>query len=403
MSASTPRNRPAFSLPVHLLIRRWRPRIKAGSLTLRLGGEDHVILAGRTQGPAAVMELHRPASLIRRVLQAGDLGFAESYLSGDWDTPDLTTLKMLGLANEATLRAALQKPALTRMSVKLRHMLRANTRSGSRRNIRFHYDLGNDFYRCWLDESMTYSAALFERPEDSLATAQRAKYLRLASKLNLQPGDHVLEIGCGWGGFAEIAATEFGCRVVGLTLSEQQAAYARQRMQSAGVADRVEIRLQDYRDTTENFDKIASIEMFEAVGAENWPVFFERLRQRLKPEGRAGLQIITMDENRFDAYRRNPDFIQRYIFPGGMLPSRTALRKTAAAAGLHIADSFFFGPAYAETLRRWRAAFEKELSVFRAQGFSEKFLRMWRYYLCYCEAGFDAGRIDVGQFVLHRA
>ena len=297
-------------------------------------------------------------------------------------------LLRLGCLNDDTVSGALSKSWMANLLGRLRHARRANTRRGSRRNIAAHYDLGNDFYRLWLDETMTYSSAVFADMSEPIVPAQQRKYRRLAKKLDLQPDDRVLEIGCGWGGFAEIAAAEFGCRVVGLTLSREQAAHARTRMTRLGVADAVDIRLQDYRDVTSTFDKIVSIEMFEAVGERHWPAFFKALNDRLVLGGRAALQIITIDDDKFAGYRRNPDFIQRYIFPGGMLPSPEAFDAAAKRGGFDVRDAYFFGTSYAESLRRWDHAFRENWPEIAKVGFDERFRRMWHYYLRYCEVGF---------------
>jgi len=290
--------------------------------------------------------------------------------------------------------------SLVQALARLRHKLRANTRTGSRRNIAAHYDLGNSFYAQWLDPSMTYSAACFETGEEELTTAQTNKFDSLAAILDLQPSDHVLEIGCGWGAFAIHIASRYGCRVTALTVSPSQAEWAREKVAEAGLSDRIEIRLQDYRDVTGQFDKIASIEMFEAVGEEYWPVFFESLSARLRPGGLAGLQVITIEDQRFESYRRNPDFIQMRIFPGGMLPSVGAFTQAASAVGLTLDHARMFGADYAETLKRWRESFEAAWPEIVPLGFDERFRRLWRYYLCYCEAGFRAQTISVGQFRL---
>ncbi|HMB77226.1 MAG TPA: cyclopropane-fatty-acyl-phospholipid synthase family protein [Kiloniellaceae bacterium] len=357
---------------------------------------------GVAQGsPSALLKIRDLRTVLRMIL-SGELGMAEGYMAGEWDTPDLTALFTLAEQNADALSNALSAGWIAKWRNRAIHAGRANTRSGSRRNIAAHYDLGNDFYRLWLDGGMTYSAALFADNEESLEAAQRRKYLRIAAQLDLRPGDRVLEIGCGWGGFAEIAAAEFGCEVVGLTLSEAQARYARARMRRAGLADRVDIRLQDYRDIDGRFNKVASIEMFEAVGEENWPTYFQTLERCLDRGGRAALQIITIANEHFGSYRRNPDFIQRYIFPGGMLPSPAAFEKSVEAAGFRIADSSFFGRSYAETLRRWSSAFEANWPAIAQRGFDERFHRMWRYYLSYCEVGFESDRVDVGHFLLDR-
>ncbi len=385
---------------VGLLI-RWLRRIEVGQLTVEFPS-GHRRTFGKPGGAAcASMRIHN-LRLVARMIASGDIGLAESYVAGEWDTPDLTALLKLGAANSHVLSDAIEGSWAARVLNRIRHARRANTPRGSRRNIAAHYDLGNAFYRRWLDESMTYSAAIFSYPDEPLGVAQRRKYLRLAQKLDLKPGEQVLEIGCGWGGFAEIAAAEFGCKVVCLTLSREQADFARERMRRAGLDEAVEIRLQDYRDVDGRFDKIVSIEMFEAVGQENWQTYFAVLDRCLKRGGRAALQSITIADSHFEGYRQNPDFIQCYIFPGGMLPSPAAFDAAVSEAGFRLADAFYFGRDYAETLRRWGTAFEANWPEIRKHGFDERFRRLWQYYLSYCEAGFEHGQIDVGQFLIER-
>jgi cyclopropane-fatty-acyl-phospholipid synthase len=355
------------------------------------------------EGPGtheATLQINRPR-LAFRVLRGGALGFAEAYLDGDCDTPDLTALLSLFLLNGDDLAYEWQGKAWVRAIKRLYHRLHPNSKRGARRNIHAHYDLGNAFYSLWLDPSMTYSAALF-RETDDLLTAQRQKYHQLARLLELQPGQHVLEVGCGWGGFAEIAARDYGCRVTGVTISEEQFAYARERIAQAGLHDRVEVRFQDYRDIDGRFDAIASIEMFEAVGEAYWPTYFRCLHDRLAPGGRCGLQVITIADRYFEDYRQGVDFIQRYVFPGGMLPSPTRLRAEAERAGLALERAVAFGKDYARTLAIWAERFGRAWPEIQPQGFDERFRRTWSYYLAYCEAGFSLGSIDVEQVVFRR-
>jgi cyclopropane-fatty-acyl-phospholipid synthase len=286
--------------------------------------------------------------------------------------------------------------------LRLRHRLRPNTRAGARRNIAEHYDLGNEFYARWLDPTMTYSSAIFAEPGMPLEEAQRAKYRRVVETLGIAATDHVLEIGCGWGGFAEFAAKETGCRVTGLTLSRAQAEFAKARMERQGLADRVDIRIEDYRDVEGKFDKIASIEMFEAVGEENWPVYFKAVADKLKPGGAANVQTIVVADERFPTYRRNIDFIRRYIFPGGLLPSTARLKEEIARIGLRLADAHFFGESYVRTLTEWHRAFIARWREIAPLGFDERFKRMWAYYLCGCAASFRAKTTDVGQFLIQK-
>lgn len=337
-----------------------------------------------------------------RIAASGALGFAEGYVHDEWDSTDLRTLlSVLARAFDA-IEVAQARGGPSRIAGTLQHWLNANTRRGSRRNISFHYDLGNTFYGLWLDPSMTYSSACYDTPDQSLADAQTNKYRRICAAAGLKPGDHVLEVGCGWGGFAEIAARDYGCRVTGVTLSKEQLDYARARMTRLGLADRVELRIQDYRDIDEQFDAIVSIEMFEAVGEAHWSTYFNQLANCLKPGGRAALQIITIREQDFEHYRGTVDYIQKYVFPGGMLPPPGALAREAERAGLEGLGAEMFGSSYAATLHDWFEAFNMAWPEIGKLGFDARFARIWRFYLAYCEAGFKSGRCDVGRFVYRK-
>jgi cyclopropane-fatty-acyl-phospholipid synthase len=373
----------------------------AGRLTMSLPGKAPLKLAGAQAGPAATMTVH-DYNFASRVLARGVTGFGEGFMAGEWDTPDLSALLIAFCRNLDRLNAAASGNAFMRWSMARLHALNANTRAGSRRNIEAHYDLGNPFYTLWLDETMSYSAARYHAGAADLASAQRDKYAALARMMDLKSGHHVLEIGCGWGGFAEYAAGEIGCRVTGLTLSPSQLAYARARIERAGLCDQVDLQLLDYRVATGSYDRIASIEMFEAVGEAWWPTYFQQVRALLKPGGKAGLQIISIREDLFENYRRRADFIQKYIFPGGMLPSPGRLDAEARRAGLVPTITETFSEDYARTLREWRERFEDASTAIRALGFDERFMRMWRFYLAYCEAGFTTGRTAVSQIVLSR-
>ncbi len=377
-------------------------RMPAGSLELSWpGGERHY--EGAAPGPDARVDVHSAAAA-RRIIRRGALGLAEGYMEQDWDTPDLGAVLELGMENLARADSLPRLPDLAAPLQRLLHRLRDNHPSGSRRNIKYHYDLGNDFYELWLDEDMTYSAAMFDPPgtceADSLAQAQRRKWDALLGLLQPSRGDHLLEIGCGWGGFAMHAAREAGCKVTGVTLSQQQHDWARRRIAEEGLDGLIDIRLQDYRAVPGRFDGIASIEMFEAVGERWWPVFFGRMRELLDAGGRAAIQTITIAEDTFEHYRTHPDFIQRYIFPGGMLPSPERFERAASDVGLRVGEPEFFGPCYAATLEKWLERFEQVLPEVRAMGFDERFVRMWRYYLAYCRTGFRNGVIDVMQVTL---
>ena len=356
---------------------------------------------GSAASPCAGIEF-RDWAVFADIVASGDIGFAEAYLRGDWNSRDLSGLLTLLAVNRDALEPAVYGAGfLRKLAARLRHLLRSNTRRGSRRNIEAHYDLGNEFYRLWLDPSMTYSSALFAgNLQQTLEQAQAAKIRRILERLAPRPGDHILEIGCGWGGFAEIAARDFGCRVTGITLSHEQLAWARKRIREAGLADRARFELVDYRDLQGNFDHVVSIEMFEAVGERFWASYFRTVAGRLRPGGRALIQAITISEKLFERYRTDTDFIQQYIFPGGMLASPARFESEANAAGLSVSQAHAFGPDYAETLRRWRAMFFATLPAVRALGFDERFVRMWEFYYAYCEAGFDSGCTDVYQFEL---
>jgi cyclopropane-fatty-acyl-phospholipid synthase len=333
-------------------------------------------------------------------LSRGDIGFAQTWIAGDWQTDSLATLLQVLVANRDVIESALYGSWWGQALYRIKHLLNRNSRSGSKRNIHAHYDLGNPFYATWLDPSMTYSSALFGAdPARPLHDAQTAKYRRILDQLALPPGSTVLEIGCGWGGFAELAARD-GLHVTGLTLSTEQHAWAHKRLADAGLADRARFVLQDYRDERNRYDGIVSIEMFEAVGERYWPAYFQTLRRCLKPGGHAVVQTITIDDPLFERYRRGTDFIQQYIFPGGCLPSPGEFRKQAQAAGLQVVDELNFGADYAETLRRWRESFMSQLDTVRTLQFDDRFIRLWSFYLAYCEAAFDEASIDVVQFTL---
>ncbi|SDF78951.1 cyclopropane-fatty-acyl-phospholipid synthase [Limimonas halophila] len=383
---------------LHVLPRLAR-RLRCGRLRLTLpDGRTHM-LAGREPGPSAELTVKR-VRFLRRLLLGGALGFADAYIDGDVESQDLAALLALAAANEDALAPALAERPWVQLPARLVHRLTPNTRAGSRRNIAAHYDLGNAFYSAWLDASLTYSSAVFTQADEELDVAQREKYRRIAELADLRPEHRVLEIGCGWGGFALYAAGEIGCHVTAITISQAQYEAARERVRSAGLDDRVEVTLTDYRDTEGTFDRIVSIEMIEAVGEAWWPTFFHTLRDRLAAGGRAVLQAITIADAVFPQYRRRVDFIQRSIFPGGMLPAPAVIAEQAQRAGLAVADRHRYGAHYAETLRRWRAAFERAWPRIAEMGFDERFRRTWRYYLAYCEAGFDTGRIDLEQLAL---
>lgn len=389
----------SVSVAARKLCRALQP-IRRGKLEVTLPGGTRFEFGGRETGSWARWVIRDEAAL-RRIALRGDLGFAEGYINGEWDTPNLLDLLTVLDANRETLRAA-SGCGLARLRDLVLHWSRRNTRRGSRENIAAHYDLGNDFYRQWLDETMTYSSAIFETESQSLKDAQLNKYERLLVRIAPRPRDHILEIGSGWGGFAIHAARTRGCRVTSITLSREQLREARARANAAGVGELVEFRLQDYRDIGGQYDAVVSIEMFEAVGEKYWPAYFRAVHDALKPGGRAGLQVITINDADFPRYRRGVDFIQRYIFPGGMLPSPSIFEIEARRAELRLIERNFHGLHYAETLKRWDSRVFAARDALLAQGFDERFLRTWHYYLAYCETGFRNRRTDVMQVVLER-
>ena len=399
-----PTERPNLhGLPHHL--RYFAPiaaRLEWGSLTILLPDGQVVHVRGRVPGKHAEVQI-KSYRCLWRLMRAANIGWAEGYLADEWDSPDVAALLEVFARNADRMRDLYEGKSWAKLVDRVLHVFNRNTRAGARRNIMAHYDLGNDFYQRWLDPSMTYSSAKFEKPGDDLSAAQRNKYLSLARRIELKPEHSLLEIGCGWGGFAEFAAKEIGCRITGITISPEQFDFARQRLFKQGLADKTDIRLEDYRDTQGTFDRVASIEMFEAVGEDYWPAYFNKIRDRLAPLGQAGLQIITIDDRYFGTYRSSVDFIQKYVFPGGMLPSMRVLRDQVARAGLSWQDETTFGLDYAQTLANWRGRFLGAWEDIRTLGFDERFKRLWNYYLSYCEAGFRAGSIDVTQIAITKS
>ena len=388
----------AFRTVVRIASDNW----EYGRLAFVLPSGRTLQIEGKKSGPDARL-IVRDFRFVSRVLAAGDIGFGEGFMAGEWDTPDLSALLEAFTANLDRLTRLMDGNFFVRGVNSLLHSLNRNNKRGSRRNILAHYDLGNAFYSRWLDPSMTYSSARYERPGQSLSEAQRNKYASLARQIGLGPDNHVLEIGCGWGGFAEFAAGEVGAKVTGITISPSQFEFARKRLFEQGLADKADIRLVDYRDVEGRFDRVASIEMFEAVGEEYWPLYFQKIHEVLSPGGRAGLQIITIRDELFEGYRSRADFIQKYIFPGGMLPSETRLRQETDRAGLEWSDIVRFGQNYADTLAEWASRFEGAWDDIKGLGFDEKFRRLWRFYLSYCEAGFRTERTNVVQLSLAKS
>jgi cyclopropane-fatty-acyl-phospholipid synthase len=370
-------------------------RLRHGSLVITTPAGTRVANPGLEAGPAAELVLHRWRAL-RRLLFGGDLGFSEAYLDGDWDSPDIAAFIEFAALNFEVTESYSEGTIFSRLLRRLLHAAKPNSRRGARRNIEAHYDLGNDFYAAWLDQGMTYSSALYTDPDMQLEAAQAHKQARIMQLLDVRGGERVLEIGCGWGGLARRLAAEAGARVTGITLSPAQLEAASAHVKGLSA----EIRLQDYRDVTGTFDRIVSIEMLEAVGAAHWQDYFARLQACLAPGGRAVLQVITIAEDRFASYIRRPDFIQRHVFPGGMLPTVDIMRREIEAAGLSLEGLERFGESYARTLAEWHHRFDAAWDRVRGQGFDERFRRKWKFYLKYCEGGFRAGAIDVGLYTI---
>ena len=397
-----PLSLPAAAPAAARAIFRLLQRLSVGTLDLQFPDGSQARF-GQGVEPRAAMRLN-DWSVCTASLKSGDIGFAESWIAGGWTSPDLVALLKVFIANRESVDKAIFGTWWGSLTHRLRHLLNRNSRQGSKKNVHAHYDLGNAFYRHWLDETMNYSSALFGGDNtQSMPQAQAAKMRRALHECGVQQGQRLLEIGCGWGALAETAAAEFGAQVTGVTLSTEQLAYAQERVQRAGVAAKAELRLQDYRDIQdEPFDAIVSIEMFEAVGREYWDSFFATLNSKLKPGGRACIQTITIRDDLFDRYVRSTDFIQQYIFPGGLLPSAFEFKAQATRAGLEVTNELAFGEDYAETLRRWRLQFLSRSNPVRQLGFDTRFMRIWEFYLAYCEAAFATGNTSVVQFTLRK-
>jgi cyclopropane-fatty-acyl-phospholipid synthase len=387
----------------HRFLDRVDQGIAEGSLELALPGGATRVLGNRAPGPEAIVRLHSWRALVR-LIASGSVGWYRAWTLGEWSSPDPVSLFDLFMRNGESLGEVGRAKGFGRCVNRLAHRFRSNSRKGARRNIAFHYDLGNDFYSAWLDPSMTYSSAVFAEPiseVERLEDAQRRKVRTLLDRLEIKAGDHLLEIGCGWGALAEVAARDYGARVTGLTLSAEQKAFADARLGAAGLSDKVSIEIRDYRDVRGSFDAVASVEMVEAVGQEYWPSYLQAIARALRPGGKAALQLISMRESLFAGYAANADFIQTYVFPGGLLICEEKFRAIAERCGLAWRDRRGFGLHYAETLRRWRMRYDIAVAENRLPaGFDTAFHNLWRYYLMYCEGGFRGSGIDVAQVTL---
>jgi len=398
-SFAIPQGTPAAARTVLKLLQR----LTHGSLIVQLPDGTTQHFGSHGAQPHAALRLHNWNSC-SAALKSGDIGFAESYIAGDWSSPHLTELLKVLVANRKQVEDVVYGSWAGRLLYRIKHLLNRNTKANSQKNIHAHYDLGNAFYGLWLDDTMNYSSALFGNDlAQPMQQAQHAKVRRALSLAGVKPGDRVLEIGCGWGALAEMATTEFEASITGVTLSTEQLAFAQARMARLGVADKADLRLQDYRDINDApFDAVCSIEMVEAVGREYWPTYFQTVNRLLKPGGRACVQSIVIDDALFERYVSSTDFIQQYIFPGGCLPCPREFRAQAHAAGFDVVDEFAFGHDYAETLRRWREKFLLEKQNVLANGFDERFIRIWEFYLAYCEAAFTENNTDVVQYTLQK-
>ncbi len=399
--AAKPISREAQGLGA-LIANRLARHFSLGTLTIRWPNGASSCVEGALPGPTATLVLNRWRA-VRRLLVGGAVGFTDAYINGDWDSPDLAGLIELGAVNRAAADHRVRSAAPVKAVSRLRHLLSANTRRGSRRNISHHYDLGNAFYSQWLDPTLSYSAAVFERGDEPLDQAQSNKCRRLLEALDARPGQTLLEVGCGWGHLASLAARERDLSVTAITVSKEQYEFTRRRVYEDGLGEKVSVQFTDYRDIDGEYDHMVSVEMFEAVGEKYWPVFFDNLRERLKPGGRAALQIITIDDAIFGAYRKSVDFIQKYVFPGGMLPSPGVLRREVERAGLDWRQDWSYGAHYAKTLMIWRDRFLAAWPSIHELGFDERFKRLWEFYLAYCEGGFRAGNIDLRQIALTKS
>ena len=385
------------SSPVRLIYSSLLKRVRVGEIAVDLDdGRHRLVGKGDNSGPTTRLQVHKPGALLWRVVRGGGVGFAEGYLAGEWDTEDLPkALESLGRNLDVRVRD--RKPGrilpnLRRIWQRLTHL-----KSSEIPSIGDHYNLGNEFYTSWLDQTMTYSSAVFTDETETLSDAQTEKYRRLAELAEIGPDDHVLEIGCGWGGFAEYAASQIGCHVTGLTLSTEQAEYARQRLSKAGLDDRTDIKLSDFRNETGTYDKIVSIEMIESIPADLWPALFETISANLREGGKVAMQAITIADDLYESLLERDDYISKHIFPGGALPSVAEVHTLADKSGLTVTSAVPYASSYAATLQRWRESFEASWQTMRSDDLDERFRRAWRYYLAYCEAGFRIGRIDVHQ------
>jgi len=390
-----------FSSSIEQLSHTFLSKIEYGKLNVKFPSGSEIEYNSNNEGLNADIKLNN-YNLFYKLLKKGSVGFAESYMDGDFASKDLS--KLLQFAHQNELSYLKQKKArwLSNIYIKIIHYLNQNTKTGSQRNISRHYDLGNNFYKHWLDESMTYSSALFKDKNDDLLKAQINKYICIAEPLQLNDNSKLLEIGCGWGGFSTFVAKKYGTKVKAITISKEQFEFASKKISKEGLNEKISLEMKDYRDVKEKFTNIVSIEMFEAVGKEYWQQFFEKIKNNLFKNGLAALQIITINEIKAAYYQSNPDFIQQYIFPGGVLPSKKQLKEIAYLKGLEFSEYRSFSNSYVKTLKEWNEKFQNSWIEISEQGYSDRFKRMWEYYFSYCQAGFTSGTTDVSQFIIKK-
>ncbi len=390
-----------FQQPFELLTQRFLSKIKYGELTVKFPSGSIKTFKGNDKNYTANLTINN-YKFVSKILKRKSVGFAESYMDGDFSSSNLTNLLILAFRNENYFLENLKSNIFFNIYSKFKHFLNENTKSQSKKNIEYHYDLGNKFYTQWLDSSMTYSSAYFEKDNQNLFDAQINKYHKIAESLNLNENSKVLEIGCGWGGFSSYIAKNFNSQIEAITISKAQFEYASNRIQNEGLGEKVSIKFRDYREIQHKYSNIVSIEMFEAVGKKYWEKYFTVLKNSLSNSGKAALQIITIDEERATNYQNQPDFIQQYIFPGGMLPTKKELNEINKKVGLNFKEIKSFGLSYAKTLNVWNHQFQNAWYDLAELGFNQRFKRMWEFYLAYCETGFRTGSTDVSHFIINK-
>ena len=386
---------------IEKLLQNFLLKIKYGNLVVKFPSGEEKIYSGIDESLTASIHIH-DYNFLSYIFKKGAVGYAEAYMKGLYSTQNLTNLLMLSFKNEKHFLNNINSNIFYNTLSKIKHFLKDNSKSQSKKNIKYHYDLGNKFYEKWLDQSMTYSSAIFDNKNTNLSDAQQNKYKKIADSLSLNENSKTLEIGCGWGGFSSFVAKNYKCKVDAITISKQQFDYTASKIQKEGLGEKVAVHFKDYREINNKYSNIASIEMFEAVGKKYWNSYFDIIQNSLSENGKAALQIITIDEGRAKDYQTQPDFIQQYIFPGGMLPTKTQLDISAKEVGLKCLELLSFGKSYAKTLNIWNSQFQNSWNDVARFGFDKKFKRMWEFYFSYCETGFLSGSTDVSHFLIKK-